>query len=128
MENNKENKTPKRVKTMSAGRHYKYKEDGLPQLYYKISDEVNKAAQKKFYEKNKTIINARGILERLEHKGNIPQLKSFEKYPLYITEESVIRAYEKFIRQDDIEPQKIKETRDKIKILQNKLHPIILEN
>lgn len=120
------NKVPKRVKTMSNGRHYKYKEDGEPKVYYKIDNEVNKAAQKKFYEKNKDSINAKGILERLQHKGNIPQLKSFSKYPDYITEETVIRAYQIFIKQDDIEPQKIKSTRDKLKQLQNKLNPISL--
>ena len=117
---------PKRVKTMSNGRHYKYKEDGEPKMYYKISDEVNKAAQKKFYEKNKDLINAKGILERLEHTGNIPQLKSFSKYPDIITEEAVIRSYQIFIKQDDIEPLKIKMTRDKLKILQAKLNPISL--
>ena len=117
----------KRVLTMSYGRHYKYKQDGEPKMYYKNENEYNKQAQKKFYQKNKDLINSRGILERLEHNGNVPQLKSFTKYPNYITEDAVIKAYHKFISQPDVEPLKIKTVRERIKILQAKLNPIDLE-
>ena len=80
-------KIPKRTKTLSKNN----------KIYYKISDEINRAAQIKHYWDHKSTIAPLSILHRMREYGSIPQLKSFKKYPDILNEKTIVDAYRTYM-------------------------------
>ena len=108
-----EPKIPKRTKTLSKNGKY----------YYKISAECNRAGQLKHYHDNKKTIAPQSILDRLAKTGNVPQLKSFSKYPDIINEEKVMEAY-KLFKEHNTEPEKFMETKKRLMIVLKKINDL----
>ena len=92
-------------------------------IYYKISPEINRAGQIKYYKDNKNKIAPNAILSRLEKTGNIPQIKSLEKYPNIITEETIMKSYKKF-KEHNEDPEKFIHTKNKLIVLLKKINDL----
>lgn len=110
---NLENKIPKRTKTLSRNGKW----------YYKISAERNRAGQVKHYHDNKGLIAPNSILDRLAKSGNVPQLKSFSKYPDIINEAKVLEAYKHF-KEHNTEPEKFIETKKRLMAVLKKINDL----
>tara|TARA_R110000751_G_scaffold174922_3_gene281193 strand:+ start:878 stop:1258 length:381 start_codon:yes stop_codon:yes gene_type:complete len=115
----KDNNILERKRTKTVSKH--------GNMYYKTSLEVNRIGQHKHYLENKESIATKSILARLETTGSIPQFSSIKKYPLLITEETIMKGYRIFNKKNN-DPEKFIIVKKKLMVLLKKLENYNLSN